>query len=91
MDLQNALFNWLQIKIVADGRPDDLAAADTADFFAQILREDHSLDHIEYELNEDLIIVHYARGGEDNSQRFDRSYAEKLLRDIELEPRYNNG
>ena len=37
MRLDDALFNWLQIQIVAEARPDDNAAAETRDFFLRDL------------------------------------------------------
>ncbi|WP_040948407.1 hypothetical protein [Gorillibacterium massiliense] len=90
MDLESALFNWLQIKIVADGRPDDPSAQDTATFFDQILREDHGITSIRTEVSEDLIAIFYELNGEEQRKRFDRTYAEKLLHDIESEPRFNS-
>ncbi len=33
MNLQDTLFNWLQISIVAEARPEDGAARETKDFF----------------------------------------------------------
>lgn len=43
MTLLDALFYWLQMKWIADARPDDGAARETMGFFAQILSEDHEL------------------------------------------------
>ena len=37
MKLTDALFNWLQIRIVGDARPRDRSARDTVQFFEQIL------------------------------------------------------
>ncbi len=34
MNLQDTLFNWLQISIVAEARPEDGAARETKDFFS---------------------------------------------------------
>ena len=35
MRLDDALFNWLQIQMVAEAGPDDRAAAETRDFFCR--------------------------------------------------------
>ena len=37
--LQDAIYNWLTIKIVSDARPDDTAALETTQMFEQILAE----------------------------------------------------
>lgn len=89
MNLQDALYNWLQIKLVADARPDDHAAKETLDFFELILREDHGLDSFEVSQTDDTMIhVRYGTDGKWKRQMFDRESAERLLADIEAEPRY---
>ncbi|MFC0216323.1 hypothetical protein ACFFK0_28400 [Paenibacillus chartarius] len=90
MKLQDALFNWLQIRIVAEARPDDRAAMDTRDFFEQILREDHHLSHFEVSrVDETMIHIRYTADGTTKLQMFDREQAEQLLADIEANPKYN--
>ncbi len=90
MNLQDALFNWLQIKIVADARPHDEAAQRTVDFFADILRTDHKLEQFRIDRVDDTMIhVQYAQGGKSKKQMFDREAAEKLLEDIRSNPKYN--
>lgn len=90
MKLQDALFNWLQMHIVAEARPDDRAAADTLDFFAVLLREDHAVTGMQIE-GEDAIkvIIAYEQEGVSRSMSFDREAAEKLLEDINSNPKYN--
>jgi hypothetical protein len=84
MTLQDALFNWLQINLVAEARPDDNAARETRDFFEQILREDHGLTHVEVsDADETTILLRYTADGETKTQSYDREQAEQLLRDIE--------
>lgn len=89
MKREDALANWLQIRIVADARPDDRSAADTAAFFEAILKEDHQASNLTYEANEDSYVVSVLCNQEKVEQRYDREEAESLLRAIELEPRYN--
>jgi len=90
MNLQDALYNWLQIRIVAEGRPDDNAAKDTLAFFAQILEEDHHLsDVLIAGLDESLITVQFMQEGQAVSRQFPREAAEQLLADIRSNPKYN--
>ncbi|WP_211246690.1 hypothetical protein [Cohnella pontilimi] len=81
MSLIDALFYWLQMKLVCEARPDDEAARATVDFFAQILSEDHDL--LSYDLtsqNEVKIYVTYTVKGEsERTVWFDREAAEQLL------------
>lgn len=90
MTLQDALFNWLQIRFVAEARPDDNAARETSDFFEQILREDHGVTQFEVAaVDETMIHVKYTADGKTKIQLFDREHAEQLLHDIEANPKYN--
>lgn len=91
MNLQDAVFNWLQISIVAEARPDDLAASETRDFFETILREDHHLERFVRTANEETYTVEYEEaGGVRHTKRFDRELAEQLLTDINSNPKYND-
>ena len=88
--LQDALFNWLQIKLVADARPDDGAAKETQDFFEQILREDHHVTAFDVDRKDETMIhITYTVEGATKRQMFDRESAEQLLADIESNPKYN--
>jgi hypothetical protein len=90
MNLQDTLFNWLQMKIVAEARPDDRAAVDTLEFFDQILREDHKLSDFLLERKDGpMIHVRYESDGKSKLQMFDRETAERLLTEIEENPKYN--
>lgn len=90
MNLEAALFNWLQIQIAADHRPDDQAARQTADFFLSVLREDHGIGEIRVEPHgDDLIRVVYEQNGTSGRKTFDRQMAEQLLADIEANPKFN--
>lgn len=90
MKLRDALFNWLQMDIVAEQRPDDGAAKETLKFFADILHEDHSLTHVKSVLSdEETYTITYEQDGEQTETRFDRTHAEQLWQDIESNPKYN--
>lgn len=90
MKLADSLYNWLQIKLVADRRPDDPAARDTLEFFARLLAEEHGVDisRLAYDVEEAVIHVHYVQHGQPKRHMFSREAAEILLRHIENEPRY---
>lgn len=89
MKLQDALFNWLQISIVAEARPEDHAAAETRDFFEVILREDHHLTQFGYTTDNHVYRIQYEAAGEHGTQQFDRESVEQLLEDINSNPKYN--
>jgi hypothetical protein len=88
--LEDALFNWLQIKIVAEARTDDQAAEETMIFFEEILREDHKLADFEAIADEDMIHISYELEGSRKKLMFSREAAEQLLADINSNPIYNN-
>ncbi|MGA8941392.1 MAG: hypothetical protein WB502_01545 [Thermoactinomyces sp.] len=89
MQLKDALFNWLQIRVVQDARPSDRSARDTVHFFEEILREDHGVEQLEKKIEENLYVVCYKQSGEEKVEKFPREMAEKLLQDILAEPKYN--
>src|SRR4051812_26697109 len=90
MKLEDALFNWLQIKIVAEARKDDLAAEDTRLFFEEILREDHSISNLESTGDENMVHISYVVDGVQKKLMFDKESAEQLLHDINSNPKYND-
>ncbi|ACT02546.1 hypothetical protein [Paenibacillus sp. JDR-2] len=90
MTFDDALFNWLQIHIVAEDRPDDRAALDTRDFFAQILSEDHEVANPHISATDATMVhVKYERNGRTKLQMYPREAAEQLLVDIRSNPKYN--
>lgn len=84
MRLMDALFYWLQMKLVADSRPDDEAARETLAFFAQILSIDHELtEYAIQSMDEMKIYMSYsAKDGTGRTVWFDREAAEMLLHDM---------
>ena len=90
MKLEDAIFNWLQIKIVADARMDDGAATETLQFFETILTEDHKLDHYAVDRTDDhAYFIQYTQEGKLHELKYDRELVEKLLDDINSNPKYN--
>ncbi|WP_199618833.1 hypothetical protein [Paenibacillus alkalitolerans] len=91
MNFQDALYNWLQIRLVADARPGDGAAVETERFFADILKEDHGLEQFTIgNADETMYYVHYVKEGKKKVQMYDREAAEQLLADINSNPKYND-
>jgi hypothetical protein len=77
----DALFYWLQMKLVSEARPQDTAAAETVRFFAQILAEDHGVTSFDV-VSMDDAKIHVSYRQPDGSSRtvwFDREAAEQLL------------
>lgn len=89
MNLQDALFNWLQMEIVVRHRPDDRAAIDTHEFFLTILKEDHRVEIVDIAMEEDMYVVTIRHDGEEKVHKFYREGIEQLWQDIESNPKYN--
>jgi hypothetical protein len=90
MKLEDALFNWLQIKLVADARPEDQAAKETELFFHEILTEDHGLTEVCIShVDSTMCYVSFIKADKKKTQMFDRQAAEQLLIDIHSNPKYN--
>ncbi|TCS84440.1 hypothetical protein [Tepidibacillus fermentans] len=89
MKLEDAVNNWLQIAVVHEARPNDNAAKETKDFFALILEEDHGLKNVRYVRDPFEYTVYFEKDGKEHLLKFQRALIEKLLEDIESEPKYN--
>jgi hypothetical protein len=90
MRLEDALFNWMQMKIVAEARQDDLAAEETWQFFEEMLREDHAVSSFEMTKDDTMVHIDYVVDGTKKKLMFHRESAEQLLYDINSNPKYNN-
>ncbi|GIN61377.1 hypothetical protein J27TS8_13700 [Robertmurraya siralis] len=89
--VQDAIYNWLTIKIVIDARPEDTAAVETEKMFYDILLEKHMLSNIEVSKDEDMYYVHFDEQGERKKQRFPRELIEIMLNQINQQPeKYRN-
>ncbi|WP_419877177.1 hypothetical protein [Brevibacillus centrosporus] len=89
MKRDDALFNWIQIQVVADARPDDRSAQDTASFFLKLLREDHQMTGLGYRIEGAWYIVFGQVALAEWEGRFPAELVEALLHAIESEPKYN--
>ncbi len=83
MKLADALFNWLQMKHVAEVRPDDQAAQETYSFFERMLKEDFKLENIEVKMEDSMYTVYFVLEGEEQEKQFPASSVHQLLHDIE--------
>lgn len=89
--LQDALYNWLTIKVVCDERPDDTAAADTEKMFWEMLIDNHQLSNINIETDAVMYYIHYDHAGERKKARFPRELIEIMLNQINASPeKYEN-
>ncbi|KIY21227.1 MULTISPECIES: hypothetical protein [Mesobacillus] len=84
--LQDAIYNWLTIKIVSDARPDDTAAADTTQLFEQILADEHHVDSKELKRDALMYYVTVVQDGNTKEYRFPRDLIEVMLDQISQEP-----
>ncbi len=89
MKLNDAIFNWLQIKVVAEARSTDQAAQDTYQFFTALIQEDHGISGIEVVKENYLYRVTYWINEAEKSQVFDREAVDFLLENISNEPKFN--
>ncbi|MDN4523566.1 hypothetical protein [Fictibacillus fluitans] len=89
MTLQDALYNWLSIKKVAEERPEDQAAKETLQFFDEILREDHHVLNLSVNLQEENYEVGFMIETTRHKTSFPRDYIDALWESIEAEPKYN--
>lgn len=91
MKLNDCLFNWMQISIVYDNRPDDISARDTVSFFAEMLHIDYKVTDLFYRKDESRAeyLLKYKIGDVEYEDAFELEQAERLWQDIEGEPKYN--
>lgn len=84
--VQDALYNWLTIKVVSDARPDDKAAIETKDLFENILSEDYGLSDIKITKDDSMYFVSYTKNDESQKIRFPVELIEFLLNQMNEEP-----
>jgi hypothetical protein len=89
MRLDDALFNWLQIKVVAEARPEDKSAGDTEQFFRDILTEDHQVTELHYSKDDTMYMLRYTVAGKSSMRMYEIEAVEQLLEAIQNEPKYN--
>ncbi|RFU60016.1 hypothetical protein [Bacillus sp. V59.32b] len=89
--VQDALYNWLTIKVVCDARPDDTAAQDTRGLFENLLHDEHQLEIIEVRKEDPFYFVDYSVHLEKKTQRFPIELIDVMLDQINAEPqKYKN-
>jgi hypothetical protein len=89
--LQDAVYNWLTIKVVCDVRPDDTAAADTRDLFEQLLKEEHGVTLLNIRREDPFYFVDVESGEEQKKLRYPIELIEVMLDQITAEPeKYKN-
>ncbi|WP_160720248.1 hypothetical protein [Bacillus sp. USDA818B3_A] len=84
--LQDALYNWLTIKVVCDARPDDAAAIETREFFEEILSTQHHVSNIEITTDDVMYYISYQHGNETKKGRYPRELIEIMINQINQEP-----
>ncbi|KAA0548079.1 hypothetical protein FZW96_10130 [Bacillus sp. BGMRC 2118] len=84
--LQDTLYNWLTIKVVADVRVDDMAAQDTVKLFYDVLTEEHGISEIAVKRDEHMYEVFYVLQGEQKKTRFPVELIDVMLEQMEAEP-----
>jgi hypothetical protein len=84
--LQDALYNWITIKVVSDARPDDQAAKETAELFEKMLIEEHELKNIQVTKEDRMYNVSFEKDGVEKTSRFPIEIAEAMLFSINSEP-----
>jgi len=84
--MQDAVYNWLSIQIVADERQDDRSAVDTASFFWEMLQEDHQVKDIDVQKLEDMYFVTCFTQDEKREFRFPLELIDCMNDTIKNEP-----
>jgi hypothetical protein len=84
--LQDALYNWLTIKVVADVRKDDEAAQDTTAFFYELLTVDHQLKDIQVKKDEQMYRISYTIGEDRKTVKYPNELIDVMLNQMVAEP-----
>lgn len=84
--LQDALYNWLSIKVVRDVRPLDLSAVETTELFETILKDEHGVSNMLVSKDERWYTIQFEKDGEEKSSKFPIDFIEVVLNQIMLEP-----
>ena len=86
--VQDAIYNWLTIKIVVDHRPEDTAANETALWFEHTLQEKFGLTDYQYKKQDGRYIVTYTKDESINEFRFPEDLVEVMLNQILQNPEH---
>ncbi|AZB42787.1 hypothetical protein CEF21_11040 [Bacillus sp. FJAT-42376] len=89
--LQDTLYNWLSIKVVALDRTDDPSAFETAELFEKLLREDHGVEQLTFHPDEDMYWISCVQNGEEYRTRFPKELIDVMKDQMRKEPgRFRN-
>lgn len=90
-NIQDALYNWLTIKIVCMERPDDNAAIETEKMFYNMLVEQHKVSDLNIEKDDTMYNITYQKDGMTKKNRFPKDLVEVMINHINAEPeKYKN-
>ena len=84
--VQDALYNWLTIKVVCDERPEDLAAKETEEMFREILEEDHKVKNIVVTQDDLFYFVSYSKEERENKTQFPKELIDVMINQINDSP-----
>lgn len=84
--VQDAIYNWLTIKVIFEGRPNDEAAKETYEMFDSILREDHNVSNIKVEVVEDFYLISFTQGENERTTRFPAEMIDCFLEQVRVNP-----
>lgn len=84
--LQDALYNWLSIKVVADARSEDQAARDTSEMFFEMLQRDHHIENVEIEKDDIMYLVRFVQGNDTKQMKFPIELIDVMINQMEEEP-----
>ncbi|MBS2968819.1 hypothetical protein J9317_08620 [Metabacillus sp. KIGAM252] len=89
--LQDALYNWLSIKVVALDRPDDQSALETAALFENVLQEDHGIEQLTFHTDDEMYWISCLQNGEEYRTRFPQELIDVMKDQMRREPeRFRN-
>lgn len=86
--VQDAIYNWLTIKVVMDHRPEDAAANETVLWFEQTLQEKFGLTEYSYKKSDEWYTVSFKVGGAVKELRFPEDMIEVMLHQILQNPEH---
>ncbi|MCQ6275123.1 hypothetical protein JMM81_09130 [Bacillus sp. V3B] len=84
--VQDAIYNWLTIRVVCEERPGDLAAVETEEMFWTILEDEHGLSNVTIDKDEVMYYITYMKDGESSKARFPRELIDVMINQINEEP-----
>ncbi|MEE6452109.1 hypothetical protein RAH41_16165 [Gottfriedia acidiceleris] len=84
--VQDALYNWLTIKVIYEGRPSDEAAKETYEMFDSILKEDHQVSNVKIEKMEDFYLITFTQSEKERTTRFPIEMIDCFLEQVKVNP-----